>query len=130
MLSTPSFHPFFSHFPIALSVAGLIMMWLARKRSEPDLVHAASLNFSAALLMGILAVFTGLFAADIGMLSTVKVEGHQGYSFAFVVVLVICTVFAYTRALSKTAFVFYILNVLIMGATAWSGYVLVFQSGS
>ncbi len=106
------------------------MMWLARKRSDDRLVQAAGLNFSAGLLMGILAVFTGLFAADIGMWPTVQVEGHQGYSFAFVVVLVICTVFAYTRALSKTAFLFYVLNLLIMGATAWSGYVLVFQSGS
>ncbi len=130
MLSTPSLHPFLSHFPIALAVAGLIMMFLARRRSDPDLVQAAALNFSAGLLMGVLAVFTGLFATDIGMWPSVQVEGHQGYSFVFVVLYVICTVFAYTDALSKAAFAFYILNVFIMGATAWSGYLLVFHSGS
>jgi len=45
-----------------------------------------------------------------------------------VILLVICTAYAYTNALSRNAFIFYVLNFLLMGATAYSGYLLVFHS--
>lgn len=128
MLSTPSLHPFLSHFPIALAAAGLILMILAQRYRDHKLVQAAAFNFSAGLLMGVLAVFSGLFAVDLGQWPVVEVEGHQGYSFAFVILLVICTVYAYTNALSRNAFIFYVLNFLLMSATAYSGYLLVFHS--
>jgi len=78
MLSTPSLHPFLSHFPIALAAAGLILMILAQRYRDPKLVQAAAFNFSAGLLMGVLAVFSGLFAVDLGQWPVVEVEGHQG----------------------------------------------------
>ncbi|CAI2719587.1 hypothetical protein [Nitrospina watsonii] len=128
MLSTPSLHPFLSHFPVALAAAGLLMMWLANRRNDARLVQAAAFNFSAGLLMGVMAIFSGLFAVDLGQWPIAQVEGHQGYSFAFVLVTIVCTVYAYTNALSHNAFFFYIANALLMGTTAYSGYVLVFHS--
>ncbi|CCQ90160.1 membrane hypothetical protein [Nitrospina gracilis 3/211] len=130
MLSTPSLHPFLSHFPVALAMAGLLMMGFAKRRNDTQMVQAAAFNFSAALLMGVMAIFSGLFAVDLGQWPVVEVEGHQGYSFAFVIVTIICTIYSYTNALSRNAFFFYIANVLLMAATAYSGYLLVFHSTS
>lgn len=127
MLSTPALHPFFSHFPPALFLAGLGMLALARHRSDARWIEAACLNFSAGLLMSILAVLTGMFAADIALWPIVEVEGHQGYSFATVVLYAACTIYAYTQPFKPSALFFYGLNVLAIGATAWSGYQLVFH---
>lgn len=128
MLSTPTLHPFLSHFPTALFVAGLGLLFLGQRRSNALWMQAASLNFSIGLLAAVLAVLTGMFAADLQLRPTMEVEGHQGFSFAFVLVYVICTVYSYTRAWSRAALGFYILNLGLMAATAWSGYLLVFQS--
>jgi len=128
MLSTPTLHPFISHFPTALFVAGLFLLYLGKRRSNSLWLQAASLNFSIGLLASVLAVLTGMFAADLDMRSIPEVEGHQGYSFAFVVGYVICTIYSYTQAFSKAALGFYLANLILMAATAWSGYLLVFQS--
>ncbi len=127
MLSTPTLHPFFSHFPPALFLAGLAMLGLARRRSDSRWVHAAWLNFSLGLLMTALAVLTGMFAADLSQWPVVEVEGHQGYSFATVIFYIFCTVFVYTQPFKPAALFFYGLTVLAIGATAWSGYQLVFH---
>ncbi|MCZ6512825.1 MAG: hypothetical protein O6857_02755 [Nitrospinae bacterium] len=127
MLSTPALHPFFSHFPPALFLAGLGMLAMARFRSDPRWILAACLNFSGGLLMSVLAVLTGMFAADIALWPIVEVEGHQGYSFATVIFYAACTVFIYTQPFKPAALFFYGLNVLAIGATAWSGYQLVFH---
>ena len=127
MLSTPALHPFFSHFPPALFLAGLIMLALARRRADSRWVPAACLNFSAGLLMSILAVLTGMFAADIALWPIVEVEGHQGYSFATVLFYAASTIYVYTRPFQSAALIFYGLNLLAIGATAWSGYQLVFH---
>lgn len=127
MLSTPALHPFFSHFPPALFLAGLAMLGLAHWKSDPRWVRAACLNFSLGLLAAILAVLTGMFAADIALWPVVEVEGHQGYSFATVALYIFCTIFAYTQPLKPAALFFYGLNVLAIGATAWTGYILVFH---
>ena len=127
MLSTPTLHPFFSHFPPALFLAGLAMLGLARRRPDSRWVHAACLNFSLGLLMTTLAVLTGMFAADIALWPIVEVEGHQGYSFLMVILYIFCTVFVYTQPFKPAALFFYGLAVLAIGATAWSGYQLVFH---
>ncbi len=127
MLSTPTLHPFFSHFPTALFLAGLAMLGLARRRSDSRWVQAACLNFSMGLLMAILAVLTGMFSADIALWPIVEVEGHQGYSFLMVTSYIFCTIFAYTQPFKPAALFFYGLTVLFIGATAWSGYQLVFH---
>ncbi|NIQ02140.1 MAG: hypothetical protein GWM98_18470 [Nitrospinaceae bacterium] len=130
MLSTPALHPFFAHFPPALFLAGLIMLGLARRRNDSRWVQAACLNFSFGLLMAVLAALTGMFAADLGLRPTVEVEGHQGYSFASVVIYSICTVYAYTWPFRPAALFFYASGVALIGATAWSGYRLVFDPAS
>lgn len=127
MLSTPALHPFFSHFPPALFLAGLVMLGLAHRRSDPRWVHAACLNFSLGLLTAVLAALTGMFAADIALWPIVEVEGHQGYSFASVIFYAVCTIYAYTQPFKSTALFFYGVTVLAIGATAWTGYQLVFQ---
>ncbi len=127
MLSTPTLHPFFSHFPTALFLAGLVMLGLARGRSDSRWVHAACLNFSMGLLMAILAGLTGMFAADIALWPIVEVEGHQGYSFLMVISYICCTIYAYTQPFKPTALFFYGLGILSIGATAWSGDLLVFH---
>jgi len=128
MLSTPTLHPFLSHFPTALLVAGLLMLAFGKRRQDDRLTQAAALNLSLGLLAAVLAALSGMFAADLGMWPIVEVEGHQGYSFAFVLLYVICTVYAYTNPFSNTALLFYATGLALMAATAWSGYLLVFQS--
>ena len=128
MLSTPTLHPFLSHFPTALLVAGLLMLAFGKRRHDDRLTQAAALNLSLGLLAAVLAVLSGMFAADLGMWPIVDIEGHQGYSFAFVLLYVICTVYTYTNPFSKTALLFYATGLALMAATAWSGYLLVFQS--
>jgi len=127
MLSTPTLHPFFSHFPPALFLAGLVMLDLARRRSDSRWVRGACMNFSMGLLMAVLAVLTGMFAADLSQWPIVAVEGHQGYSFLTVIAYILCTVYAYTQPFKPAALFFYGLAVLAIGATAWSGYQLVFH---
>ncbi len=128
MLSTPTLHPFLSHFPTALFVAGMVLLFIGKKRDNSKLIQAASLNLSLGLLMGVLAALSGMFAADIGLWPTPKIEGHQGYSFAFVALYVITIVYSYTKTFSQMAIIFYVLNFVLMCATAWSGYLLVFHS--
>lgn len=128
MLSTPTLHPFLSHFPTALFVAGLVLLAWGRHKKNDRMVQAAALNFSFGLLSAVLAVLSGMFASDIGLRPIVEVEGHQGYSFAFVALYIVCTVYAYTQTFSTSAIFFYACNFAIMCATAWTGYLLVFQS--
>ena len=128
MLSTPTLHPFLSHFPTALLVAALLMLAFAKRRNDDRLTQAAALNLSLGLLAAVLAVLSGMFAADLGMWPIVDIEGHQGYSFAFVLLYVICTVYAYTNPFSKNALLFYAAGLGLMAATVGSGYLLVFQS--
>ena len=103
------------------------MLGLAKRRPESRWVQGACLNFSLGLLMAILAVLTGMFAADLSQWPIVDVEGHQGYSFATVIFYIFCTVYVYTQPFKSTALFFYGIAVLAIGATAWSGYQLVFH---
>ncbi|MBI5427977.1 MAG: hypothetical protein HZA02_06830 [Nitrospinae bacterium] len=126
MIGETAFHPFISHFSPALFVAGAAALFLAKKRGQPELAWAASLNFSVGLLAVMLAAFSGMIAVDIGRFTSEQAEGHQGYSFLFVILYGICAVYSYTRAYSSTAVLFYVLNFLAMAASVYSGYRLVF----
>jgi hypothetical protein len=79
------------------------------------------------LLTAILAVLTGMFSADLSQWPIVAVEGHQGYSFAMVVFYIFGTIYVYTQPFKPAALFFYGLAILTIGATAWSGYQLVFH---
>ena len=77
MLSTPTLHPFISHFPTALFVAGLLLLYLGKRRSKALWLQAASLNFSIGLLSSVLAVLTGMFAA-VRCFGWLEAEGYLG----------------------------------------------------
>ncbi len=126
MISPDAIHPFTSHFPIALFVAGVLLLFLGRDKSRPVWVAAGSINLSFGLLAVMLAVFTGLFSADIGLFSTEEIEGHQGWSFLTVILFAVCVVFSYTRTFSPAAITFYFGNFLALCASVYSGYLLVF----
>ena len=128
MISSVTFHPFLSHFPTALFVAGICLLWLSRKRGDPRLQSAASFNFSIGLLMAALAALSGMVSADINLRTNVEIEGHQGYSMLCVVLYGFCAGFSYTKPYSSSAMAFYAINALAVGASVWSGYSLVFQN--
>ena len=126
MFSPSAIHPFTSHFPIALFVAGILLLFLGRGKSRPVWVAAGSINLSFGLLAVLTAVFTGLFSADIGLFATEEIEGHQGWSFLTVILFAVCVVFSYTRTFSSAAIIFYLSNFLALCASVYSGYILVY----
>lgn len=126
MLSSVSLHPFISHFPAALFAAGVFLLVLSRRKNDPQLQAAASFNFSLGLLAVVMADFSGMLSADLGLRTTLEVEGHQGYSFLFTVLYAFCVGYSYTRAFSTTAIFFYSTGFLALGASLYSGYKLVF----
>ncbi len=127
MISSVSLHPFLSHFPIALCVAGLALLFLAHRKKRPAYGSAASFNLSLGLIAAVLADFSGMMSADLGLRTVVEVEGHQGYSFLFTVLLAFSTGYSYTgRVFTRAAFLFYGATLLALGASAYSGYLLVF----
>ncbi len=130
MLSTVSFHPFLSHFPVALFTAAAALLFLARRGDRPSLLAAARFNLSLGLLAAVLACFSGMVSADLNLKTNVEVEGHQGYSFLFTLILGIAVGYAYTRAYSAVALVFYSTSGLALLACIYSGYLLVFASAA
>ena len=126
MLSSISFHPFISHFPPALFVAGLALIFLAKKQNNPKLNSAASFNLSLGLLAAVVSSFSGMMSVDLNLLTTIDVEGHQGYSFLFTVLYGFVVGYSYTNSFSKTAQVFYIVGLLTMCICLFTGYQLVF----
>ncbi|MFQ5715488.1 MAG: DUF2231 domain-containing protein [Nitrospinales bacterium] len=127
MISSVTFHPFISHFPTALFVAGICLLVLANKRENPGLTAAASFNFSAGFLMSVLATITGLVSSDLNLRTTVEIQGHQGFSLAFVFFYGFSAAYSYIRAFSNTAIIYYCLTFLAMCASVYSGYLLVFD---
>ena len=126
MVSSVSFHPFISHFPPALFVAGLALLFLGKKRNDQKLNHAASFNLSLGLLAAVVASFSGMMSVDISLRTTVDVEGHQGYSFLFTILYGFAVGYSYTNFFSKTAQGFYILGLITMCICLFTGYQLVF----
>ena len=126
MFSSISFHPFISHFPPALFVAGLALIFLAKKQNNPKLNSAASFNLSLGLLAAVVSSFSGMMSVDLNLLTTIDVEGHQGYSFLFTVLYGFVVGYSYTNSFSKTAQGFYIVGLLTMCICLFTGYQLVF----
>ena len=126
MISTVSFHPFLSHFPPALFVAGLLLLFLAHKKNDEKLKSAGAFNLSLGLLAAVVACFSGMVSVDINLRTVVDVEGHQGYAFLFTVLYGFSAGYAYTNTFSRTAVGYYIAGFLAMGICLFSGYQLVF----
>ncbi len=126
MISSVSFHPFISHFPPALFVAGLALLFLAHKKNDDKLKAAGAFNLSLGLFASVVADFSGMVSVDINLLSVVEVEGHQGYSFLFTILYGFSTGYAYTNTFSRTALGFYSAGLLAMVYCMFSGYNLVF----
>ena len=126
MISSVSFHPFISHFPPALFVAGLTLLFLAKNKKDPKLNSAASFNLSLGLLAAVVSSFSGMMSVDLNLLTTADVEGHQGYSFLFTVLYGFVVGYSYTNCFSKTAQGFYIVGLAIMCLCLFTGYQLVF----
>ena len=81
----------------------------------------------AGKIAALMADFSGMVSVDVGLRTTVEVEGHQGYSFLFTIFYGFITVYSYTKAFSRTAYIYYGLSFLAMCACAISGYSLVFK---
>jgi uncharacterized membrane protein len=126
MISTVSFHPFISHFPSALFVAGLLLLFLSHKKNDVKLKSAGAFNLSLGLLSAVVACFSGMVSVDINLRTIVDVEGHQGYAFLFTVLYGFSAGYAYTNTFSRTAVGYYIAGLLAMGICLFSGYQLVF----
>ena len=126
MISTVSFHPFISHFPPALFVAGLLLLFLAHKNNDEKLKFAGAFNLSLGLLAAVVACFSGMVSVDINLRTVVVVEGHQGYAFLYTVLYGFSAGYAYTNTFSRTAVGYYIAGLLTMGICLFSGYQLVF----
>lgn len=127
MISSVTFHPFISHFPIALLVAGIWLMVSAYKKKDDRLKAAAAFNFSIGFLMSILAALTGMISTDLDLRTAEEVAGHQGYSFLLIIGYGFCAAYAYIKAFSSAALLSYGLTLLAMCASAWTGYALVFH---
>ena len=127
MISSVSFHPFISHFPIALFIAGLGLLILSRKKDNPLYQSAAAFNFSMGFIAAIMADFSGMISVDINSWTTVAVLGHQGYSFLVTVLFGFALGLSYIQPFSKTALFVYIVCVIAMLASVFSGYQLVFS---
>ena len=127
MISSISFHPFISSFPIALLFAGLLLLFLAHKRGKSDDTGAASFNLSIGFIAALMADFSGMLSVDINSWSTVAVLGHQGYSFLVTVLFGLALSWSYIQPFSKTALFIYIVCTIAMLASVFSGYQLVFS---
>ncbi len=126
MISSVSFHPFISHFPAALFVAGLLLLFLSRKKNDEKLKAAAAFNLSLGLLTAVLADFSGMVSVDINLLAVVDVEKHQGYSFLFTILCGFSVGYVYTNTFSRTALGYYAAGLVALGVCIFSGYQLVF----
>ncbi|HIE42218.1 MAG TPA: hypothetical protein EYP95_03115 [Nitrospinaceae bacterium] len=127
MISSVTFHPFISHFSPALFIAGLALLFFAHKNNDDKLKAAGAFNLSLCLLASVVADFSGMVSVDINLLTVVTVEGHQGYSFLFTILVGFSAGYAYTNTYSRTALGYYIAGILIMGICLFSGYQLVFM---
>ena len=126
MISSISFHPFISSFPTALLFAGLLLLFLTYKKGDNN-NGAASFNLSIGFILALMADFSGMISVDINSWNTATILGHQGYSFLVTILFGFAVGWSYTQPFSKTALFIYILCVIAMIASVFSGYQLVFS---
>ena len=126
MISSVSFHPFISSFPVALLFAGLLLLFLAYKKGKKDDTGVASFNLSIGFIAALMADFSGMISIDINSWNTVEVLGHQGYSFLVTILFGFALSWSYIKPFSKTALIIYFLCTIAMLASVFSGYQLVF----
>ena len=126
MISSISFHPFISSFPTALLFSGLLLLFLTYKRGGNN-NGAASFNLSIGFILALMADFSGMISVDIKSWNTETILGHQGYSFLVTIIFGFAVGWSYTKPFSKTALFIYILCVIAMIASVFSGYQLVFS---
>ena len=126
MISSISFHPFISSFPTALLFAGLLLLFLTYKKGGNN-NGAASFNLSIGFILALMADFSGMISVDINSWKTETILGHQGYSFLVTILFGFAVGWSYTQPFSKTALFIYILCVIAMIASVFSGYQLVFS---
>ena len=127
MISSVSFHPFISSFPTALLFAGLLLLLLAYKRGKSSRTGAASFNLSIGFIAALMADFSGMVSVDINSWSSVAVLSHQGYSFLATVLFGFSLGWSYIQPFSRTALFIYIVCMVVMLASVFSGYQLVFS---
>jgi len=125
VISSISFHPFISSFPTALLFSGLLLLFLTYKRGGNN-NGAASFNLSIGFILALMADFSGMISVDIKSWNTETILGHQGYSFLVTIIFGFAVGWSYTKPFSKTALFIYILCVIAMIASVFSGYQLVF----
>ena len=125
MISSISFHPFISSFPTALLFAGLLLLFLTYKKGGRN-NGTASFNLSIGFVLALMADFSGMVSVDIKSWNTETILGHQGYSFLVTIIFGFAVGWSYTKPFSKTALFIYILCVIAMIASVFSGYQLVF----
>ncbi len=101
-------------------------MYLSWKKNLSIYKTAGSFNLSLGLLAAVMADFSGMLSTDLSLRTSAEVEGHQGYSFLFTILYGFCTGYSYTQPHSRTACILYGCGLLALGASAWSGYLLVF----
>ena len=126
MISSISFHPFISSFPTALLFSGLLLLFLTYKKGGNN-SGAASFNLSIGFILALMADFSGMISVDINSWNTATILGHQGYSFLVTILFGFAVGWSYTQPFSKTALFIYILCVIAMIASVFSGYQLVFS---
>jgi hypothetical protein len=126
VISSISFHPFISSFPTALLFSGLLLLFLTYKRGGNN-NGAASFNLSIGFILALMADFSGMISVDIKSWNTETILGHQGYSFLVTIIFGFAVGWSYTKPFSKTALFIYILCVIAMIASVFSGYQLVFS---
>ena len=126
MISSVSFHPFISSLPVALLFSGALLLLLAYKKGGINNTGAASFNLSIGFIAALMADFSGMISVDIHSWNTVTILGHQGYSFLATILFGFALGWSYTHPFSKTALFIYIMCILAMLASVYSGYQLVF----
>jgi len=104
-----------------------LLLFLAYKRGKNDNTEAASFNLSMGFIAALMADFSGMISVDINSWNTVAVLGHQGYSFLVTVLFGFALGLSYIQPFSKNALFVYIVCVIAMLASVFSGYQLVFS---
>lgn len=137
MFDTSHIHPMLVHFPIALTLLGVVLESLSIYK--PDKFHypCGEILLYFATLSAILAATGGsLFTPNFTIPQLVKAKDIHS-TFAGIAVILLCIASAcyvsryffkkYAHSIRKVGFVFYLLAAIIVSATGFLGGVLVYN---